>query len=113
LLRLGDLRRGTFVAAVGADSPGKQELDAALLASAIVVTDLTRQCADAGELHHALAAGLMTMNDVRAELGEVLSGHADGRRDDDEIVVFDSTGTGFEDAAAAQLVLRQLALAPC
>lgn len=105
LLGPGDVRPGTFVGAVGADSPAKQELHAALVAGSAVVTDVTAQCAAAGELHHALAAGLMALDDVRAELGDVLAGTRPGRLGPDEVVVFDSTGTGFQDAAAAARLL--------
>jgi alanine dehydrogenase len=70
LLRDGDLTPGTFLAAVGADSPHKQELDPALLANSKVVVDILAQCEVAGELHHALGAGLMTKSQVHAQLGE-------------------------------------------
>jgi alanine dehydrogenase len=54
-----DIAPGTFIAAVGADSQGKQELEAALVASSTLVVDVLDQCAEIGELQHALAAGLM------------------------------------------------------
>jgi ornithine cyclodeaminase/alanine dehydrogenase-like protein (mu-crystallin family) len=106
-LRIGDVAPGTFVAAVGADSAEKQELDARLLASATVVVDLLEQCAAIGELHHALEAGLMTRADVHAELAEVVCGARPGRRFTNEIVVFDSTGTALQDAALAGLVYER------
>jgi alanine dehydrogenase len=92
---------GAFVAAVGADSAEKQELAPELLAAATVVTDVTEQCATIGDLHHALASGQMTRDDVYAELGEVVAGKKPGRRSDDEIIVFDSTGMALQDVAAA------------
>jgi len=96
--------RGAFVAAVGADNPDKQEIEPALLAASAVVADILDQCATIGDLHHALAAGVMRRDDVRAELAEVVSGQKRGRRSDGEIVVFDSTGTALQDVAAASLV---------
>lgn len=95
---------GTFVAGVGADSPDKQELEPALLARSSVVTDLTEQCSRVGDLHHAIAAGLMTATSVRGELGEVIIGRAPARRDDREIIIYDATGTALQDVAAAMLV---------
>ena len=103
-LRTADLAPGTFVAAVGADSAEKQELNAGLLAEATVVVDHLEQCATIGELRHALEAGLMTREDVHAELGQVVAGIRPGRTSADEIVVFDSTGTALQDAALAGLV---------
>jgi alanine dehydrogenase len=101
------VRPGTFVAAVGADSPDKQELDPALLAAGVVVPDVLEQCASIGELHHALAAGAITREAVHAELAEVVAGHKPGRQSRDEITIFDSTGTAIEDVAAAAVVYEK------
>jgi alanine dehydrogenase len=106
-LKGGHLPRGIFVAAVGADSPEKQELDPGILASSKVVVDVLEQCAAIGELHHALESGLMTRDGVHAELGQIVAGHRPGRISDDEIIVFDSTGTALQDAAAAAVVFAK------
>jgi alanine dehydrogenase len=98
---------GTFVAAVGADNPDKQELDPQLLSSATVVVDVLDQCASSGDLHHALDAGAMRREDVHAELAEVVVGRKRGRRSRDEITVFDSTGTALEDVAAGVAVYER------
>ncbi|HEY0968963.1 MAG TPA: ornithine cyclodeaminase family protein [Opitutaceae bacterium] len=98
---------GTFIAAVGADSPDKQEIDPALLARAAVVCDLTDQCEHVGDLHHAISAGLMKRDQVRGELGAIIAGQVVGRRSPDEIVVFDSTGTALQDVAAAAAVYER------
>ena len=97
----GMVRPGTFIAAVGADNEDKQEVDPRLMAEATVVTDVTAQAATIGDLHHAIAAGAMSASDVHAELGEVVAGLKPGRTRDDETIVFDSTGTGLQDVAAA------------
>jgi ornithine cyclodeaminase/alanine dehydrogenase-like protein (mu-crystallin family) len=73
-----------------------------------VVTDLTIQCAELGELQHALAQGLLTRDDVYAELGEIVAGHKPGR-EGDEIIVCDLTGVGAQDAALAEAVFVELA----
>ena len=98
---------GSFVAAVGADNPEKQELEPELLAAGAVVADVLEQCAAIGDLHHAIGAGLMRRDDVRAELADVVSGRTAGRRSPHEIVVFDSTGTALQDVAAAALVYER------
>jgi len=92
---------GAFVAAVGADNPDKQEIEPELLANSAVVADVLEQCATIGDLHHAIARGVMRREDVRAELADVVSGHASVRRTPEEVVVFDSTGTALQDVAAA------------
>ncbi len=107
LLFKEQVRPGTFVAAVGADNPSKQELDPQLLAASTVVVDVLDSCATYGDLHHALAAGVMTREQVHAELADVVSGRRPGRTSDDEIVVFDSTGTALEDVAAAVVTYKR------
>jgi alanine dehydrogenase len=95
---------GAFVAAVGADNPHKQEIEPALLASNVVIADVLDQCATIGDLHHALDAQLMRPEDVRAELADVVAGSKPGRLSEEEIIVFDSTGTALQDVAVAALV---------
>jgi alanine dehydrogenase len=101
------VRAGTFVAAVGADNPLKQELDPGLLASNKVVVDVLEQCAAIGDLHHAIAAGVMSKSDVYAELGAIVTGRTPGRTSAEEIIIFDSTGTALQDVAAALLVYEK------
>lgn len=98
---------GTFVAAVGADSPEKQELEPSLTATAKIVADMLEQCAIMGELHHALDAGLITREQVHAELGEVVAGVKPGRESAEEIIVFDSTGMALQDVVAAAAVYEK------
>ena len=101
------VRPGTFIAAVGADHEEKQEIEPQLMAHAKVVTDLTEQAAAIGDLHHAIEAGAMSRDDVHAQLGEVLAGKKPGRMSDGEIIIFDSTGTGLQDVAAAIAVFQR------
>jgi alanine dehydrogenase len=98
---------GSFVAGVGADNENKQELDAALMAAATVVVDSLEQCATIGDLHHALAQGLLSRADIHAELAEVVAGRKPGRRSPDEITIFDSSGVAIEDVAAAAVVYEK------
>lgn len=100
-VRKEDVRPGTFIAAVGADDGHKQEIDSALIASAKVVADSLEQSCAIGDVHHAIAHGLMRKQDVYAELCEIVAGQKLGRVANDEIFVFDSTGVAIEDAVAA------------
>jgi alanine dehydrogenase len=101
------LRPGLFIAAVGADSPEKQELEPAVLQRSRVVVDVLDQAAAFGELHHAIAAGFLSASDVHATLGEVISGQRPGRSSAEEVFVFDSTGTALQDVVAASLVYER------
>ena len=110
ILDVGDLPVGGFVAAVGADSEEKQEITPAAMARCAVVVDVLDQCATIGELHHAIAAGAMSRDDVRADLASVVSGHVRQRFGGGEAVLFDSTGTALEDVAAAAIVYERALL---
>lgn len=92
---------GCFVAAVGADNPDKQEIDPALFAHARVIVDDLAQCAAGGDLAHAIRAGVVAPGTVTATLADLAAGAAPGRLSETEIVLFDSTGTGVQDVAAA------------
>jgi ornithine cyclodeaminase len=100
------VRPGTHITAVGADSPEKQELDPPLVARAdLLVADRLDQCLRLGEIHHAVAAGLLTPERVHAELGELAAGLKPGRTSDDQLTVADLTGVGVQDAAVADHVV--------
>lgn len=107
LLEFGDVSPGAFVAAVGADNEHKQEIAPALLRAAVVVVDDLEQCAHFGDLHHALVAGVVRREEVRASLDQIVAGSKPGRLGDDEIILFDSTGLAIEDVAAAALVYER------
>jgi ornithine cyclodeaminase/alanine dehydrogenase-like protein (mu-crystallin family) len=104
---LGAVAPGTFIAAVGADNIEKQEIAPRLMASSKVVTDLTSQCLEIGDLHHAVAAGNMDRRQVHAELADIVVGRARGRESDDEVIIFDSTGMALQDVAAAAIVYER------
>ncbi len=102
------VRAGTHVSAFGADSPGKQELEVALLGRAdVVVVDSLSQTSRHGELAHALQAGAITTDRVH-ELGSVLRDPSLGRTSDDQITVCDMTGVAVQDIVVAKHVLAQL-----
>jgi ornithine cyclodeaminase/alanine dehydrogenase-like protein (mu-crystallin family) len=105
------IQPGTTVIAVGSDTPDKQELDPSLLAGAdVVVADRLNQCTLFGEIHHALTAGLLTIEDITGELGDVIVGRVAGRTAEEQVIVCDLTGVGVQDAAIASLVLEKARL---
>jgi alanine dehydrogenase len=101
------IEKGMHINAIGADGPGKQELDPAIVGLADkVVVDSLAQCRRIGEIQHALSQGLIREEDVHAEIGEILIGKKIGRESKDEITLFDSTGLAAQDIAAAHVVLK-------
>ncbi len=99
---------GTFIAAVGADSPDKNELEPSLMASAKIVADIKSQVIRVGESQHAIREKLITPDSIYAELGELIVGTKKGRTDSNEIFVYDSTGTALQDVAVAALLYEKL-----
>lgn len=107
LVRADWVRPGCHITAIGADSPGKQELETTLVGRAqLRVADSLSQSLDHGEFAHARAAGLIGPGDC-AELGAILSGRAAGRRSPDDITIADLTGVATQDIAMARSVLSR------
>ena len=104
----GWLSPGQHVTAMGSDAEHKNELAPGLVAAAdIYVCDRQSQCATLGELHHALAAGLVANDMSCPELGQVIAGQHPGRTSPDQITICDLTGTGVQDTAIATCALAR------
>jgi len=98
---------GTHFNCIGADAPGKEELDPAILKGAKIVVDDWEQAAHSGEINVPLSRGLISKNDVWAEIGEVVAGKKAGRTSDEEITIFVSTGLAIQDAVTANLAYER------
>jgi ornithine cyclodeaminase/alanine dehydrogenase-like protein (mu-crystallin family) len=106
VLRREWLAAGTHVNAVGSCVPHAREIDTATMAGAALFADSRESVRnEAGD--YLLAAQEGADNPVRAELGELLTGTAPGRADDDEITVFESLGLAAEDLAAASYLYQE------
>ena len=101
------IRPGTHINAIGADAPGKQELESGLLASATVVVDNIEQASHSGEINVPLSEGLIKVEEIYGTLGEVAAGIKKGRENNEEITVFDSTGLAILDIICAKLVYEK------
>ena len=104
----GALRPGQHVSLMGADGPGKAEIAVKELARVHVFCDDWEQASHNGDLVHAVEAGALARDDV-TELGAVLAGTAPGRRSQDDVTVFDSTGLAIQDLAIALAALERAA----
>ncbi len=100
-----DLSPGRHLNMLGADGPGKAEASIDAVAQCQLFCDEWEQASHGGELTGALAAGLITREQV-TELGAVLAGDASGRRDQDAVTLFDSTGLAIQDLAVAGAALE-------
>jgi ornithine cyclodeaminase/alanine dehydrogenase-like protein (mu-crystallin family) len=102
------LAAGTHINAVGACLPAAREIDTATMADAALFVD-SRESAhgESGDFLLAMAEGAIDARHIRAEIGDVLTGTAQGRRDTREITLFESLGLAVEDLAAAAYVYRK------
>jgi ornithine cyclodeaminase/alanine dehydrogenase len=98
---------GAHINAMGADGPGKQELDPQILRDARVVVDEPDQSTHGGELNVPISQGMFGPEIIGATLGDVILGKAPGRRSPEEITVFDSTGLAIQDIAVARAVYER------
>lgn len=101
------VKDGTHINAIGADAPGKEELDPAILKRAKVVIDDWEQASKCGEINVPLAKGIITKDNIWSEIGQIVAGLKPGRTSSDEITVFDSTGLAIQDAVTAELVYKK------
>jgi alanine dehydrogenase len=102
----GSLQEGQHVSLMGADGPGKAEIAVEELVRTRVFCDDWVQASHNGDLAAAVEAGAIIRGHV-TELGAVLTGDAHGRRSDEEITTFDSTGLGIQDLAIALAALER------
>jgi len=101
------VKPGTHINAMGADAPGKQELDPAILRRAKIVIDDWEHCSRSGEINVTLAKGEIAKEYNYGEIGEIMLGRKAGRVKPEEVTVFASTGVAIQDIAVAELVYRK------
>ncbi len=106
LLRRAWIQDGAHINAMGADAPGKQELDPQILLDAKLVIDELHQATSSGEINKPFSEGTITPAAIHADLGEIVAGLKPGR-EGNEISVFDSTGLAIQDVALAKLIYEQ------
>lgn len=98
---------GTHINAIGADAPGKQELDSSVLKEAIVVVDDLKQASSSGEINVPIQKSTYSLREVYGTLAEITVGKKKGRTDNGAITLFDSTGIAVEDIAVAKLLFEK------
>jgi alanine dehydrogenase len=101
------VKSGAHINAIGADAPGKQELETAVLLKARVVVDSREQAFHSGEVNVPLSLGRLKPRKILGELGEIAAGRKKGRRSPSDITVFDSTGLAVQDIAVGAWVYQK------
>jgi len=101
------ISEGTHINAMGADAPGKQELESGLLKKSRIFIDCWEQARHSGEINVPVAEGLITREDIDAKIGDVIIGKSNGRVSDEDITIFDSTGLAVQDVVTAWKVYQK------
>ncbi len=101
------ISEGTHINAMGADAPGKQELESGLLEKSRIFIDCWEQARHSGEINVPVAEGLITREDIDAKIGDVIIGKSNGRVSDEDITIFDSTGLAVQDVVTAWKVYEK------
>jgi alanine dehydrogenase len=105
LIRSEWIHEGTHINAIGADAPGKEELDPALILRAQVFVDDPAQAIHSGEINVPVSQGIYRATDIAGTLGEVVIGKKK-RAGPDTITIFDSTGLAIQDLAIAKIAMQ-------
>lgn len=98
---------GTHINGIGADAPGKQELDSHIFQKAKIVIDCWEQASHSGQINIPIQEGLIRKSDIHGKIGDVIIGAIPGRTSDKEITVFDSTGLAVQDIVTAWKVYEK------
>ena len=98
---------GTHFSCIGADMSGKEEIDPEIFANARVFADDIPQCINVGEIEIPVAQGILKKEDIAGEIGDILTGKAIGRESEEQITVFDATGTALLDLLTGMLALQE------
>lgn len=99
---------GTHINAVGSCLRSRRELDTKAVVRARLFVDRRESTLnEAGDLLIPMAEGAVTEAHIQGEIGDLLTGSAEGRRSPDEITLFKSLGIGVEDLAAAWHIHRK------
>jgi len=106
LVKLEWIKSGVHINAIGADAPGKEELDPEILKRAKIIVDDCTQALHSGEINVPLRRGIISDKNILSNLGEIVAGRKKMRREKGDITVFDSTGLAIQDIAIASFVYK-------
>lgn len=98
---------GVHINCIGADAPGKQELDPKILVKSKIVLDDWEQGIHSGEINVPLTKGLIDESKIYGDICEIVAGLKPGRTSSNEITVFTSTGLAVQDAATASIAYQK------
>lgn len=99
------VKPGTHFSCVGADMKGKQEIYSDNFINAKIYTDDKDQCVEVGELEMPIKEGYIKESQILGDIGEVLAGIINGRTNNNEITIFDTTGIAILDLVTSKIAI--------
>jgi ornithine cyclodeaminase len=107
LIRGALLRPGTHVDLIGAYLPDMREADDDVVMRARVFVDTRENCAGSGDIATPIARGLLTLDQIEADLFELCTGRHPGRTDDADITMYKNAGGSHLDLFTTRHLLAQ------
>lgn len=109
LFRLEHLKPGVHINAIGSYKPNMQEIDPDVIKASSLFVDQREAClTEPGDIIKPLKDGLISKDHIKAEIGEVILGSANGRSSENEITVFKSVGLAIQDLYVANEIYSRL-----
>ncbi|WP_298902180.1 hypothetical protein [uncultured Psychroserpens sp.] len=106
LLLASQIKKGTHITAIGADTPEKIELESAIIKKAdIIVSDSIAQSKTRGEIFKARQDNCLP-KDKLIELGHLIKNPELGRQNNDQITIADLTGVAVQDIMIATAIIN-------
>lgn len=101
------LKPGVHLSCIGSDMETKQEIESKIFEGAKIYTDDKEQCVRVGEIEIPINEGIIRESDITGEIGELLKGDIVGRKNDEEVTVFDATGLYILDLVTAKVAIKR------
>lgn len=101
------VKPGTHFSCIGSDMAGKEEIDPQIFAGAKVFVDDIEQCINVGEIEIPIKKNIMNRENISGIIGDIITGKVSGRENDEQITVFDATGTALLDLLTGMLAIKE------
>ncbi|OKY78604.1 MAG: Alanine dehydrogenase/(1)-pyrroline-2-carboxylate reductase ProC [Candidatus Methanohalarchaeum thermophilum] len=98
---------GLHINAIGADAKGKQELEGEILKKSKIYVDQFEPAKHGGEINVPYSENLITEKDINGDIGELVTGKTKGRKEPNDVTIFDSTGLAVQDVATGWMIYNK------
>ena len=108
LFNFNDVKSGVHINAVGAHQSQSRELPSELIKNGKVYIDqLSPSKHEAGDILIPIMEGLYSWDKIEGELGELIDGKIEGRKNESEITIFNSIGNAIQDLVIGSIIIEK------